>query len=131
VTALLSRLLGSPGLLLAGGIALGVAGFAAGDWWRGTLAAAPLAEARAQIAQCRAAHEKARADGAEAAVTALNDAATRARAAMADLAQKQGARAAATQAFQQEVAHAPDTYICGTSAAEHAYRRSVLGETAP
>jgi hypothetical protein len=125
MSALLSRLLGSPWLLLAGGVALGLAGFAAGDWWRGTLAAAPLAQARAQIAQCQAAHEKARADGAEAAVTALNDAATRARAAMAGLAQKEAARAAATHALQQELAHAPDTYICGTSAAERAYRRSV------
>jgi hypothetical protein len=131
MSALLAKiigpLLGSPWLLLAAGLVAGGLGFAAGDAWRGRGDAPRIAEARQATAQCIAVHEKARADGAEATVTALSDAASRARAAMELLARKEAARQAATDQFRQELAHAPDTSICGTSAAERAYRRSVLG----
>jgi hypothetical protein len=123
--ALLAKLLASPWTLLAAGLALSGLGFAAGHGWRGVIDAAALARARAETAQCAATHQKMRADGAEAAAAALGAAASRARAAMAALARKEEAARAAAEQFRKELSHAPSTYVCGGSAAELAYRRSV------
>jgi hypothetical protein len=125
VSALLARLLARPWALLTLGLALAGAGFAAGQGWRGLSDGALIAEARTAAAQCQAARQQARADGAEAAAAALGTAASQARAAMAALAKQQAARAAAEEQFRQEMSHVPQTFICGASAAERAYRRSV------
>ena len=128
MTALLARLLGNPWAFLAAGLCLGGLGFAAGNAWRGTIDAAALAEARTQTAQCAAARQEARADGAEAAAAALNSATARARAAMETLAKKEETARAASEQFRRELSRIPETFICGASAAERAYRRSVTGE---
>jgi hypothetical protein len=123
--ALLARLLAGRWLLPAAGLALFAAGFAAGHGWRGLTTAAALAQAKAETAQCAAAHQKARADGAEAAAVALTDAAARARNAMEMLAKKERAARATAEQFRQELSGVPQAYICGASAAERAYRRTV------
>lgn len=125
--ALLARLVASRWALPAAALIF-AAGFAAGNGWRGVIAAAALADAKAQTAQCAAARQKARADGAEAAAAALTSAAARARAAMEALAKKEESARAAAEQFHRELSHAPETFICGSSAAERAYRRSVTGE---
>jgi hypothetical protein len=109
-------------------LALFAAGFAAGHGWRGVIAAAALAEAKAETSQCAAAQQKARADGAEAAAAALTHAAARARAVMEVLAKKEEAARAAAEQFRRELSRVPETFICGTSAAERAYRRNVTSE---
>ena len=124
---MVARLLEMRWLLPVVALTLFAAGFAAGNSWRGTMAAAALAEAKAQTAQCQAAGQKARAESAEVAAAALGDAAMRARAAMDDLAKKEEAARAAAEQFRQELAQIPETHLCGMSAAEHAYRRSVQG----
>jgi hypothetical protein len=103
-------------------------GFAAGNAWRGTIDAGALAEAKTETAQCTAARQEARADGAEAAAAALAHVAARARAAMEALGKKEESARAAAEQFRRELSHLPETYICGSSAAERAYRRSVTGE---
>lgn len=128
--ALLAKLLDRRFLLPAAALILFAAGFAAGSAWRGVLTAAALAEANAQTVQCQAAGQKARAEGAEAAAAALSTAAVRARAAMDGLAKKEEAARAAAEQFRQELAQIPQTHLCGMSAAERAYRRSVQGDMA-
>jgi hypothetical protein len=128
VTALLARLIAGRWALPVAALALFAAGFAAGHGWRGIIAAAALAEAKAEAAQCAAVHQKARADGAEAAAAALTHAAARARAAMESLAKKEESARAAAEQFRRELSHVPETYVCGASPAEQAYRRSVTGE---
>jgi len=125
VTALLARLVANRWALPMAAILLFAAGFTAGNAWRGTIAAAGLAEVKAQTAQCQAGRLQARADSAEAAAAALSEAASRVRAAMAGLAKQERAARIAAEQFRQEMEDVPETYICGASAAERAYRRSV------
>lgn len=128
MTGLLARLIAGRWALPMAALALFAAGFAAGHGWRGVIAAAALAEAKVETAQCAAAQQKARADGAQAAAAALISAAARARAAMESLAKKEESARAAAEQFRRELSQVPATYICGASAAERAYRRSVTGE---
>jgi hypothetical protein len=123
--ALLARLVAGRWALPAAALALFATGFAAGHGWRGIIAAAALAEAKAESAQCAAARHQARADGAEAAAAALTSAAARARAAMETLAKREEIARATAEQFRRELSDVPETYICGSSAAERAYRRSV------
>ena len=123
--ALLMRLISSPWLLLAGALALSGSGFAAGQAWRGLRDAAQVAQTQTAMAQCQASHQKARADGAEAAAAALTVAAGRVRLATDRLARQEADARAANDQFREELSHVPETYLCGTSAAERAYRRSV------
>lgn len=110
---------------LAGAVLL-VIGIAAGGWWaRGIWDKADVAQAHVETAQCRETHEKARADGAEQTVTALNDAAVNATAAMDEVAHKAAARDKSLNSLITEIRNAPSARACGASAPELAFRRSV------
>lgn len=120
---------------LAGAVML-VGAIAGGGWYARGLVDAPAlaleqthtAEANTRTAQCHATHEKGRADGAEKAITALTAAADAARAATADLQAKAVLHAKQDADFIKELSNAPTSKICGNSAAELAFRRSVRGQ---
>jgi hypothetical protein len=85
-----------------------------------------IAAAELKAAQCAAGQAEARARSAEQAAAALNASAVQVSAAMDALAAKAAVRAKANDQFVKEIADAPASdHICGASAAELAFRRSV------
>jgi hypothetical protein len=134
------KLLGGSGggWLFAGALLLAAAGGAAGGYVaRGVIDAPALslanqhtAEARTETQQCVATHEKGRADGAERVIGEINQAGINVAAAVNDLATKAAARGKALDQFNKEIANAPSSQACGSSAAELAFRRSVQPQPA-
>ncbi len=125
----------SPYLLaakLAGAVLL-VGLIAFGGWWgRGVWDKADVAQAHAATAaaqtataQCQAIHEKARADGAEDALTAVNLTTADAAAAMDKVSAQAAARVQSLEQLITEIKNAPSARACGASAPELAFRRSV------
>lgn len=131
ILALLSGSAG-PWVLIGAAVACLAAGGTGGYIARGVIDAPALsrsqketADAKAQTAQCIASHEKARADGAEQALTALGQSVVNVTSALETLAAKAAARGKSLDQFLKEIANAPPSKVCGGSAAELAYRRSV------
>lgn len=130
-----------PWLLLGAVVAIGGAGAAVGSYGRGLLDAPALARQERLTAQaetrtatertatqaCIATHEKYRADQVEKGIAALATGAAAVNAAAGRLAQQDAARRKNTDDFNKELANAPVTKTCSGSAAELAYRRSVVG----
>ncbi|MES2473920.1 MAG: hypothetical protein V4601_13895 [Pseudomonadota bacterium] len=127
MSALLRVLAGAGGGWIAGGVALALLAAGAGGGYaaRGLMDAPVIAGEKLKTAQCVAGREAARADAAQAAVTALNASAAQVSAALERLAAKAAARAKINDRFVTEIANAPATHACGASAAELAFRRSV------
>lgn len=110
------------------GLAMALVGIGAGGGYaaRGLVDARAIGAAKLETAQCRMAQAEARARSAEQAVAALNASAVQVRAAMDALAAKAAARAMINDQFVKEIADAPASdHLCGASAAELAFRRSV------
>jgi hypothetical protein len=110
------------------GLATALLGIGAGGGYaaRGLVDAPAIATAQLEAAQCRAGQAEARAKAAEEAAAALNASAAQVSAAMDALAAKAAARARINDQFTKEIADAPASdHICGASAAELAFRRSV------
>jgi hypothetical protein len=110
------------------GLATALLGIGAGGGYaaRGLVDAPAIATAQLEAAQCRAGQAEARAKAAEEAAAALNASAAQVSAAMDALAAKAAARARINDQFTKEIADAPASdRICGASAAELAFRRSV------
>lgn len=110
------------------GLALALLGTGAGGGYaaRGLVDARMIAAAQLETAQCRIAQAQAGAKAAEEAAAALSASAVQVSAAMDVLAAKAAARAKAHDQFAKEIADAPGSdRICGASAAELAFRRSV------
>lgn len=140
MTWILKLLTGTGGGWILAGALLAVAAASAGT--AGTLAyrARGLIEApkisaaekatetaKRETAQCVAIHQKARADGAEKALTGLETGIAAVGRAMDQLALNAAARKAVMDSFYKEIANVPSTRICAGSAAELAFRRSVSG----
>lgn len=127
MSALLRLLAGAGGGWFAGAIALAFLGIGAGSGYaaRGLVDARAIAAEKLKTAQCVAGREAARAMAAEATVTALNRSAGEVATALDRLAAKAAARAKINDQFVKEIANAPATHACGSSAAELAFRRSV------
>jgi len=127
VSALLRLLSGAGGGWILGAIVVVLLAAGAGGGWaaRGLVDAPVIAAEKLKTAQCVAAQEAARADAAQATVTALNASATQLSAALDRLAARAAARAKINEQFVKEIANAPATHACGASAAELAFRRSV------
>lgn len=140
MASLLSLLSGGSGVwILLGGVllSLGGGGFA-GYEARGVidkpaLSSAQSDAAKAQTAtqQCVATAEKGRADGDQKALDALQGGIATLNGVAADLATKEAAHQTADTNFLKELANAPTSSVCGTSAAERAYRDSVRSQSAP
>jgi hypothetical protein len=121
------------GWILAGSLVLAATGGAAGGYVaRGVIDAPALAlanqhtaEAKTETQQCVAQHEKGRAAGAEQVIGELNQASANVAAALADISAKAAQRGKALDQFNKEIANAPPSQACGSSAAELAFRRSV------
>lgn len=110
------------------GLAAALLGIGAGSGYtaRGLVDARVLGAARLEAAQCRVVHAEARAKAAEQAAAALNASTAQVSAAMDALAVKATARARINDQFAKEVANAPASdHLCGASAAELAFRRSM------
>jgi hypothetical protein len=110
------------------GLALALVGLGAGGGYaaRGLMDARAIAAAQLDAAQCRTNQAQMRARSAEQAAAALNASAVHVSAAMDALAAKAAARARINDQFAKEIADAPASdHICGASAAELAFRRSV------
>lgn len=110
------------------GLATALLGIGAGSGYaaRGLVDAPAIAAAQLESAQCRAGQAEARAKAAEQAAAALNASAAQVSAAMDALAAKAAARARINDQFAKEIADAPASdHLCGASAAELAFRRSV------
>jgi hypothetical protein len=126
VTRLIAWLTGGGGLVAALALALLGFGAAGGYAARGLVDARAIAAAELKAVQCAAGQAAVRATAAEAAVVALNASAVQVSAAMDALAAKATVRAKANDQFMKEIADAPASdHICGSSAAELAFRRSV------
>lgn len=132
-------ILGAAGPWLAAGVVVAIAGggFWAGDSFRAMRDAVPLAQQEAKTAKaeareqaCKATHERGRADGAEKALTALGLSVANVTSALETLGQKAAARGKSLDQFLKEIANAPPSHLCGSSAPELAYRRSVQREPA-
>lgn len=127
-----------PWILLGSVLAVGGAGFAAGSHVRG-ITDAPIiaraekatAEADGRTEQCKAIHEKGRADGAEQVISRLLLAAGDVAQSMNTLAQKAAARGKTIDQFLKDLANAPPSKVCGGVAAERAYRVSVQPPAVP
>lgn len=124
---LIALLSGSGGgwIALAIGLGLFAAGGGAGWTARGIWEAPKLSAAKLETAQCRQHNAEGRAKGAEATVAALQTGATNVTNALNTLAAKAAARAKSTDQFERDIANAPITHSCGSSAAELAFRRSL------
>lgn len=110
------------------GLALALVGLGAGGGYaaRGLMDARAIAAAQLDAAQCLPNQAQMRARSAEQAAAALNASAVHVSAAMDALAAKAAARARINDQFAKEIADAPASdHICGASAAELAFRRSV------
>ena len=110
------------------GVALALLGVGAGSGYsmRGLVDARAIGAAQLEIAQCRASQAEARAKAAEDAAAVLSASAAQVSAAMDALAAKAAVRAKANDQFAKEIADAPASdHVCGGSAAELAFRRSV------
>ncbi len=112
-----------PWLLLAAVAAIGTGGYVA----RGVVDAPKIANLKTDYANCRAAKQKDRADGAETVIGALENSAANVTSAMNSLASKADARARRADAFKRELANVPVTHVCGASPAELVYRRAASG----
>jgi hypothetical protein len=110
------------------GLALALLGIGAGGGYaaRGLVDARAIGTAQLEAARCRTVQAEARAKAAEQAAAALNASAVQISAAMDVLAAKAAARARINDQFAREIVDAPASdHICGASAAELAFRRSV------
>lgn len=110
------------------GLALALLGTGTGLGYaaRGLADAKTIAVAQIATAQCHAGQAEARAKAAEETAAALHASAAQVSAAMDVLAAKAAARTRINDQFAKEIANAPASdRICGTSAAELAFRRSV------
>ena len=110
------------------GVALALLGTGTGFGYavRGLVDTKTIAAAQIEGVQCRAGQAVARAKAAEQAVVALSASAAQVSAAMDALAAKAAVRAKANDQFAKEIADAPASdHVCGGSAAELAFRRSV------
>lgn len=110
------------------GLAAALLGIGAGSGYaaRGLVDARAMGAAQLEAAQCSTARAEARAKVAERAAAALNASAAQVSAAMDALAAKAAARAKINDQFAKEIADAPASDpMCGASAAELAFRRSV------
>jgi hypothetical protein len=126
VTRLIAWLTGGGGLVAALALALFAFGAGSGYAARGLVDARAIATAELKAAQCAAGQAEARARSAEQAAAALNVSAIQVSAAMDALAAKAAVRAKANDQFVKEIADAPASdHICGGSAAELAFRRSM------
>ena len=112
---------------IGAGLALALLAAGGGAGWvaRGLVEAPRLAAEQVKTAQCVAGREAVRARGAEEAALALNRSSGAVSAALDRLAAQAAARVKANQQFLKEIADAPATDLCGRSAAELAFRRSV------
>lgn len=126
-----------PWLLLAGVLVIGGGGFAAGDYVRGVIDAPIIAQAKQHqsdaekaTAQCQAIHEKGRADSAEGVIAAILNNAKVAAGIVDDLAKKATARRQSLDQLLKDIANAPPSKLCGGSAAELSFRRSVQPHSA-
>lgn len=121
-----------PWLLLAGVIGTATVGGYAGYQVKAVLDApviaakdTDIAQANTRTEQCKAVHEKGRADGAEKVITAMLASAKVAAGLMDELTKKAAARKQSLDQLLKDIANAPPSKICGGSAAELAFRRSV------
>lgn len=137
IIALLSGSVG-PWVLIGAALACLAAGATGGYVSRGVIDAPVISDLKAKVAeadgrtqQCKATHEAARADGAEKVIKAMDQAVANAAEAINVLAQKAAARGKTLDQFLKEIANAPPSKVCGTVAAELAYRRSVSGGVRP
>lgn len=134
MASIISLLSGGAGpWILIGGLLLSAAGGGfAGYEARGIKDAPAIADLHTEVAladgrtaDCKATAEKGRADGNQKTVDALQGGIAALNGVVADLSSKEGARQAADQKFEKELANAPKSAACGASAAERAYRDSV------
>lgn len=139
MTRILSILSGSAGpYILIGVVLASLAAGGAGGWQARGLVEAPIQEglrvkvilAERDTARCVATHQKARADGAEKVIDALTASAREVAASLTTLSEKAAARGKSLNQLLQEIANAPSSDLCGRSAPELAYRRSVQHEPA-
>lgn len=121
------------GSLLAAGVAGGVAGYEA----RGVIDAPKISHeqvltAQAEFAtqQCVATHEKGRADQSEQVIHSLTLSVSDAAESINNLAAKAAARGKSLDQFKKDIKNATPSKVCGSSAAELAYRNSVLRDKA-
>lgn len=89
------------------------------------------AQADGRTKECVASHEKARADGAEKALSGLALSISDAAESVDNLSRKAAARGKTLDQFLKELANAPPSKVCGTVAAELAYRHSVVRPDGP
>lgn len=127
-----------PWILLGAVLVIGGAGFTAGNYARGVTDAPTIAkanqltaEANGRTDQCRAIHEKGRADGAEQVIASMLANAKVASGIMNELVKKAAARNQSLAQLLKDIANAPSSKTCGGVAAELAFRRSVQPPTVP
>lgn len=134
MTRIVALLSGTAGGWILAGMLLATAGAGGAVAWqaRGVIADRDVAraegeadQARLATSQCVATHEKGRADGAEKTLAALTDAAGQVTTSLNTLATKALARGQTLDQLLKEIANAPSSDLCGRSAPELAYRRSV------
>lgn len=111
-------------------VCLGTGG-AGGYYARGVIDAPVISAAKLETSQCAAKTETDRANGNQKVIDALSGGVTDLNAALERAAQQDAARKAGDANFLKELANAPKSSICGSSAAERAYRNSVRAQTPP